>query len=420
MLKKAIAICFIIIIMLGICGTVFASDTYTTTSTINGTTVNWEYKLNASNQIEELKCTNPTEIKGKLTIPSILDEKTVISLGDSSFQSATNITEIIVPNTIKTIGTSAFSGCTSLEKVDLGNVEEIKNQSFRNCTSLTNIVIPKTINKGASGAPFSGCTNLTTIQLEEGMTIVPNYICANTPITEIIIPNTVKEIGLWAFSGCTSLAKVDLGKVEEIKDQSFANCTSLTSIVIPKTISKGASGAPFSGCTNLTTIQLEEGMTIVPNYICASTPITEIAIPNTVTEIGLWAFKSCTSLKKIKILDNVEKMGGYSSSNLDCVFENHNEDLTIYCYKDSMAAKYAIKYNIKYVYLSKPEEENPKDEPKKENQNTPKEENKKDDTVATEKLPNTGINIVIGISILATIGITIISYKEYNKYKKIR
>ena len=50
-------------------------------------------------------------------------------------------------------------------------------------------------------------------------------------------------------------------------------------------------------------------------------------------------------------------MGFYNTHNSDSIFENHNPDLTIYCYEDSLAAKYAIKYNIKYVYLTKPKVE---------------------------------------------------------------
>ena len=332
MSKKIFSIFIIILVLLGLCGTVFAKDTYTATSTINGVTVNWSYELNDSNQIENLKCINPTDLIGNVIIPSTLDGKTVVTLGDSAFKSATKI-------------------------------------------------------------------------------------------TEITIPNSVKEIGLGAFSGCTSLSNINLGNVERICDQSFKNCTSLTSIKLPKTLNKGASGAPFSGCENLKNIELEEGMTVVPDYVCASTPITEITIPNSVKKIGLWTFKNCTFLKKITILDNVTEMGGYNSSNTDLVFENHNDSLTVYCYKDSMAANYAIKYNIKYVYLTKPaidnNEENKED--KKQNITEPAIDAKQENpTIATGKLPQAGSSPVIIISIIAVMVILIINYKRYNSYKDIK
>lgn len=242
----------------------------------------------------------------------------------------------------------------------------------------------------------------------------------------------MKEVGLRAFLDCTSLSNVNLGNVESICDQSFKNCTALTSIKLPKTLKEDASGAPFFGCTNLKNIELEEGMTNVPNYVCANTPIIEITIPNTVKRIGLWTFKNCTSLKKITILDNVTDMGGYKSSNTDLMFENHNADLTIYCYKDSMAANYAIKYNIKYVYLAKPSNDDdtpstddnnknnvPVERPTNSNQDSSTNNDKKDNTIATGKLPKAGSRLVIIIGLMLGGIISIVMYKRYNRYKGI-
>ena len=237
---------------------------------------------------------------------------------------------------------------------------------------------------------------------------------------------------MWAFSDCTSLSNVNLGNVEKLSDKAFNNCTALTSIKLPKTLTKIASGAPFSGCTNLKHIELENGMTVIPNYVCASTPITEITIPNTVKEIGLWAFSDCTFLKKIKILDNVTDMGGYNSSTSDLVFKNHNTDLTIYCYQNSLAAAYAIKYNIKFEYLpqdsSNPSTDNDSnqnggnsnsgDTTNKDNSN-PKADPEEDSTTAPGKLPYTGSSIGIIVAIFFILGGGIFAYKKYNNLKGI-
>ena len=409
-----------------------ASDILIATSTLNGISVSFEYKLNDAGQVTDLVCTNASALSGSVTVPGTLEGKTVVSLGNNAFKGASNITSVVIPESIKEIGLWAFSGCTSLSNVNLGNVEKLSNMAFNNCTALTSIKLPKTLTKIASGAPFSGCTNLKHIELEDGMTVIPNYVCASTPITEITIPNTVKEIGLWAFSDCTSLSNVNLGNVEKLSDKAFNNCTALTSIKLPKTLTKIASGAPFSGCTNLKHIELEDGMTVIPNYVCASTPITEITIPNTVKEIGLWAFSDCTFLKKIKILDNVTDMGGYNSSTSDLVFKNHNTDLTIYCYQNSLAAAYAIKYNIKFEYLpqdsSNPSTDNDSnqnggnsnsgDTTNKDNSN-PKADPEEDSTTAPGKLPYTGSSIGIIVAIFFILGGGIFAYKKYNNLKGI-
>ena len=430
MLKRFSIILIMVLLLIGISNNVLGSEKYTTTSTINEVTVNWEYELNDSNEIANLKCTNPADLTGNIAIPDTLDEKAVTSLANEAFKSATAITGVTIPNTVKEIGMWSFSGCTNLSAVNLGSVEKISEQSFKNCTALTSIKIPKTLNRGASGTPFLGCTNLITIELEEGMTVVPSYLCSGTAITEITIPSTAKEIEISAFSGCTNLSTVNLGSVEKISEQSFKNCTALTSIKIPKTLNKGASGAPFLGCTNLTTIELEEGMTVVPSYLCSGTAITEITIPNSVKGIDLWAFSNCSELKKITILDNVEDMGDYISNNTDTVFQNHNEGLTIYCYEDSLAAKYAIKYQIKYVYLQKPtsskneeeQQEDTKQEQKNEEKPTTKEEKteKDDNTIAKEKLPNTGMTVQNVVAAIIILSFSIICYRKYKKVKDIK
>lgn len=248
MLKKIFSILIMILLLVGLSGNVFAKDTYTATSTINGVTVNWEYEVNETNQIENLKCTNPTALIGNITIPSTLDGKTVVSLGSNAFKSATGITEITIPSSVK--------------------------------------------------------------------------------------------------------------------------------------------------------------------------------------EIEYSAFDNCTKLNKVTILDNVEKMGFYNIDDKDSIFKNHNGDLTIYCYKDSMAANYALKYNIKYVYLTKPSNSNPSTEDSKKDDteipkvdtptDTKKDTNVKDTTVATGKLPQTGATmtglfIIIIISIVSTI-----FYVKYRKFRDIK
>ena len=161
-------------------------------------------------------------------------------------------------------------------------------------------------------------------------------------------------------------------------------------------------------------------MTVVPNFVCASTPITEITIPNSVKEIGLWAFQNCTFLNKITILDNVIDMGN-SSSDTDLVFENHNDSLTVYCYKDSMAANYAIKYNIKYVYLTKPVSDTPGTTGESSNnkgESTGSTATKgTDTTLKTGTLPYTGV----GIGVTVAIGLVIVGgLFTYIRYFKLR
>ncbi len=419
--KIIISIISLLVMCLCFSTMVNAADTQTATSTINGVTVNWTYTLNDAGQIENLKCTNPSVITGNINIPSTLDGKTVVEIGNEAFKSATNVTGVTIPNSITKIKYNAFENCTKLSNVDLGSVENLSFDVFKGCSSLTAITIPKTLKNGSS-TPCLNNTNITSITLEEGLTVIPSNLCANTGITSIKIPNSVKKVEFEAFANCTKLTKVDLGSIESLSFDIFKGCSSLTAITIPKTLKNGAV-SPCLNNMNITSITLEEGLTVVPQYLCANTGITNITIPNSVKEIGYRAFADCPNLTKATILDNCTSIGWFTiEPKTDSVFNNHNNDLTIYCYEGSKIAEYAIATNIKYQYLTRPtggangNEENPSNEDKK----TPSQltsSNGKDDTISSGKLPYTGH----GIELLGIIAILIVgSSLFYFKYKRLK
>jgi len=304
-----------------------AADTYTATSTINGVTVNWSYELNESNEIEELICTNISDLTGNIVIPSSIDGKNVVSLGFKAFYGSTAITEVTLPNTLKNVGGYAFAGCTKLAKINFGTgVQYLSINAFENCTALTSLSIPKSLTKDCGNHPFAGCSNITSVTFEDGITQIPAFLCQDL------------------------------------------------------------------------------------------TGITEITIPNSATKIGGYAFAGCTSLKKITILDNVTYIGINT-------FEDHNEDLTIYCYEGSTAAAYAIENKIKYVYLTRPSTD-------EDNKNTTPEEkpsdstqkpvtDKEDTTTATGKLPQTGLSMGISLAIVVLLAGCVFTYFKYNKLRGI-
>ena len=489
MSKKIFIISIMILLVLGICSVALANETYTTTSTINGVIVNWEYELNDSNQIENLRCKNPTELTGNITIPSKLDEKTVVSLASKAFNSATNITGVVIPSTITKINGEAFYNCNNLTTVDLGKITTVGPNAFKNCEKLTTITIPKTLVNGpawpGSDGVFTGTTNLKNVTFEEGSTIIasgilnyckgvtsvqiPNtvtrigdYAFANSGLTGIELPNSVKEIYSKAFENCSDLVNVNLGKIELIKVDAFKNCEKLTTITIPKTLVNGpawpGSDGVFTGTTNLKNVTFEEGSTIIasgilnyckgvtsvqiPNtvtrigdYAFANSGLTGIELPNSVKEIYSKAFENCSDLENVN-LENVELIKTEAFANCtkllkvtildkcktiaENVFKNHDEDLTIYCYEDSIAANYAIKYNIKYVYLTRPTtDDNTNNE---ENNNTEKPTNTiiEDNTVASGELPQTGVNMTIIFCLISITLVSIVLYKKYRDYKDIK
>ena len=95
----------------------------------------------------------------------------------------------------------------------------------------------------------------------------------------------------------------------------------------------------------------------------------------------------------------------------------------------SVAAKYAIANNIKYVYLNKPatDDTNKKpitddtDKPSKDdnsNTGTNTSDKKEDTTIARGKIPQTGEENYILIPISAIIVLSVIFYIKYMQYRK--
>ena len=408
-MKKRIVLLIILLIVLSIFKISYASNTYNATTTDNGKELSWSYELDDSNQIINLKCTNKSDIDGNVSIPIAINGRKV-----------------------KSIGNEAFSGCNKLTGVELGKVEGIGKNAFRGCAGLRSIKIPKTLKETVViiDSIFGDCTNLTQVTLEEGLEKIPNNLLVGTHISEITIPDSVKTIEYGAFSGIKELNSINLGKVEGIRTNAFRGCTGLTSIKIPKTLKETVTiiDSIFGDCTNLTHVTLEDGLEKIPNKLLVGTHISEITIPNSVNAIEYGSFSNIEELVKITILDNVTIMGNK-------IFDGHNEDLTIYCYENSVAAQYAIDNNIKYVYLERDtfsdntyensigneqkEHENGLDDTLRLNKQA--ETGGDDNTIINKSiLPQTGISKIIVLIVIGLSLIGIFTYKRYSKLKDIK
>jgi len=99
--------------------------------------------------------------------------------------------ELVVPDMIQ--------GCT----VDILGVN-----AFNSASELTSIVMPETLRQIEDGA-LGFCENLTAATLNDGLLIIgDNCFIANYALTEITIPASVCYIGSNAFSDCSSLMSV--------------------------------------------------------------------------------------------------------------------------------------------------------------------------------------------------------------------
>ncbi len=228
------------------------------------------YTTNADNT---LTITRYTGTGGSMIIPSVIDGKTVASIGDDAFSGFSSLTNVTIPNSVTNIGDDAF-GFTGLANVTIPNsVISIGGIAFGGCKSLTSVTIPNSVTS-IGVAPFDGCTRLAAIMVDAGNSAYGSVagVLFNKSQTELVeypggkagdyaIPNSVTNIKDWAFALCPSLTSVTIpNSAISIGSRAFWGCDSLPIVTIPNSVVSIGDNA-FSACYSLTSVTIGNGMT---------------------------------------------------------------------------------------------------------------------------------------------------------------
>ncbi len=310
---------------------------------------------------------------GAITIPSTNNGLPVTSIGDYAFSYCSRLKSVIIPSSVTSIGFSAFSYCYNLTNITVNaanpsytsvggvlfdktltmliqypiglagsyaipsSVTDIDYYAFSSCSGLTSVIIPSSVTNFSISA-FSYCYNLTNIAVNAAN---PNYASANgvlfdKTLTMLIqfpgglagsyaIPSSVTSIGDAAFASCSGLTNVIIAdNVTTIGSAAFAYCYSLKSVTIGSNVTTIGIGA-FNGCSRLTNLIVNAAN---PSYTSVGGVLFDktltmlikypgglagrYAIPNSVTQIGNYAFDSCSGLTDVVIANSVTSIGGYA------------------------------------------------------------------------------------------------------------
>ena len=261
-----------------------------------------------------------------ITIPDMIENKKVTSIGDFAFQEQSKLRQVTLPKYLKNIGQYAFDGCCNLTSMDLPEmVETIGNYAFKNTVRMSSLHIPfnsrlRSIGNFAfafsglraidlpqnlsivNGSAFYGATSMVKINVNKNNAyfLSDNGVLFNKTRSNIVtypagksgvyeLPEITETINEYAFA-FTKMQGIDLKHVKRIKEFAFI-LSNLETVSLPDTlISLGAN--VFSYNYNLSFVDLGRGITTIPeNSFLDNIALKNIAVPSQITEIGLRAFK---------------------------------------------------------------------------------------------------------------------------------
>ena len=249
---------------------------------------------------------------GVVTIPSQINDKTVVKINTGAFANNDEITKVEFENGCKvhTIGNFAFSNCIKLTSVDLSNslVTSIGRRAFANCSSLKTVIGLENINSAfVAGNAFENCGLLTDkpkveINVEEQDAPIEPQQPTPEPVLQ---QQTNEHVESTTQNECvfeTETENDNTVTITDIKNVPSTGLVTIPSQIDGKAVVRINPGA-FADNNAITKVEFENGCqvkTISNSAFANCTNLTSVDLSNSnVTSIGKLAFANCKSLKDV-------------------------------------------------------------------------------------------------------------------------
>ena len=202
---------------------------------------------------------------GDVSIPNLINDMTVIAIGDEAFWYRSDVTAVDLPDYLEYIGKRAFQGCTSLKTISIPNsVCEISDAAFCDCTSLVSLNVPSQLIY-VGGSAFDNTPWITKFDNNKSIIFGGKAFYKYLGDAEVVtIPKGVTGISSNAFVGNKTLKYVSIpDSVVFIGDYCFLDCPSLKEVSIPDNVYyMGAYSFGYTGLNQKDSEAVVEGFTI--------------------------------------------------------------------------------------------------------------------------------------------------------------
>ena len=273
----------------------------------------WDYQLDTkTNFVTITRYLGTTDNLTELTIPNFLliggkEYRVTKTLSYNGSNAIVNFKgKLIISKGITEIGKASFNGASKITGVEIPNSAIlISDYAFQNCEGLTTITIPGSVKKignwwgNANGQIFNGCSNLKEVILEEGIEEISGRAFDScSKVKEWKLPKSLKRIGPRAFQS-TGVEEFNIPENVESIAATFISSSNLSRINVD------SNNKYF---TSVDGILFDKDSTRLIKYP-ENRDGSSYEVPNTVNTIDANAFGSCKNLQTIVIADSVEKIG---------------------------------------------------------------------------------------------------------------
>ena len=273
------------------------------------------------------------------------------SIYKQSFQNATTLTRVFLPDSITSIGDYAFSGCNSLQSINLQGlpiqtigasafsscynlqsinlqglpIQTIGDNAFNGSTSLHTVNLQDSAIQTIGNYAFHGCNSLQTVNLQNSaIQTIGNYAFVDTSLQSINLQDLpIQTIGNYAFYLCDELNMVNLqdSAIQTIGDNAFNGSTSLHTVNLQNSAIQTIGNNAFQYCFNLESIDLPQILTSIGKYAFSSSGLTSINMANNtnIKIIEKGTFQSASSLKTVILPPNLERIETYGFLHCDAL-----------------------------------------------------------------------------------------------------